>query len=67
MVKLDYSSMKYLHLLASAGGDAVAVIGYLDQGGKGIIHWYLSELFQDAFDTFILSDGMIGDSLTEYF
>ena len=43
--------------LASAGGDAVAVIGYLDQGGKGIIQ---ASLDSGAFDTFILSDGMIG-------
>ena len=51
-------------MLASAGGDAVAVIGYLDQGGKGIIQ---GSLDSDAFDTFILSDGMIGDSLTDAF
>ena len=50
--------------LASAGGDAVAVIGYLDQGGKGIIQ---GSLDLGAFDTFILSDGMIGDSLTDTF
>ena len=50
--------------LASAGGDAVAVIGYLDQGGKGIIQ---GSLDSGAFDTFILSDGMIGDSLTDNF
>ncbi len=50
--------------LASAGGDAVAVIGYLDQGGKGIIQ---GSLDSGAFDTFILSDGMIGDSLTDAF
>ena len=50
--------------LAAAGGDAVAVIGYLDQGGKGIIQ---GSLDSGAFDTFILSDGMIGDSLTDTF
>ena len=33
--KADYSAE--VSTLASAGGDAVAVIGYLDQGGKGII------------------------------
>ena len=38
--------------LASAGGDAVAVIGYLDQGGKGIIQ---GSLDSGAFDKFILS------------
>ncbi len=50
--------------LASAGGDAVAVIGYLDQGGAAIIQ---GSLDSGAFDTFILSDGMIGDSLTDRF
>ncbi len=60
--KADYSSE--VGVLASAGGDAVAVIGYLDQGGKGIIQ---GSIDSGAFDTFILSDGMIGDSLTETF
>jgi branched-chain amino acid transport system substrate-binding protein len=60
--KADYSSE--VATLASAGGDAVAVIGYLDQGGKGIIQ---GSLDSGAFDTFILSDGMIGDSLTDAF
>ncbi len=60
--KADYSSE--VATLASAGGDAVAVIGYLDQGGKGIIQ---GSLDSGAFDTFILSDGMIGDSLTKAF
>ncbi len=60
--KADYSAE--VATLASAGGDAVAVIGYLDQGGKGIIQ---GSLDSGAFDTFILSDGMIGDSLTKTF
>ena len=60
--KADYSSE--VATLASAGGDAVAVIGYLDQGGKGIIQ---ASLDSGAFDKFILSDGMIGDSLTDSF
>ena len=60
--KADYSSE--VATLASAGGDAVAVIGYLDQGGKGIIQ---ASLDSGAFDKFILSDGMIGDSLTDAF
>ena len=60
--KADYSSE--VATLASAGGDAVAVIGYLDQGGKGIIQGALDS---GAFDRFILSDGMIGDSLTDTF
>ena len=60
--KADYSSE--VATLASAGGDAVAVIGYLDQGGKGIIQ---ASLDSGAFDKFILSDGMIGQSLVEAF
>jgi len=60
--KADYSAE--VGVLASAGGDAVAVIGYLDQGGKGIIQ---GSIDSGAFDTFILSDGMIGDSLTDTF
>ena len=60
--KADYSSE--VATLAAAGGDAVAVIGYLVQGGKGIIQ---GSLDSGAFDKFILSDGMIGDSLTDTF
>ena len=60
--KADYSAE--VATLAAAGGDAVAVIGYLDQGGKGIIQ---ASLDSGAFDTFVLSDGMIGDSLTDAF
>jgi len=60
--KADYSAE--VGVLASAGGDAVAVIGYLDQGGKGIIQ---GSIDSGAFDTFILSDGMIGQSLVDAF
>ena len=60
--KADYSAE--VSVLAAAGGDAVAVIGYLDQGGKGIIQ---GSLDNGAFDTFILSDGMIGQSLVDAF
>ena len=60
--KADYTAE--VATLAAAGGDAVAVIGYLDQGGKGIIQ---GSLDSGAFDTFILSDGMIGQSLVDAF
>ena len=60
--KADYTAE--VSTLAAAGGDAVAVIGYLDQGGKGIIQ---GSLDSGAFDTFILSDGMIGQSLIDAF
>jgi branched-chain amino acid transport system substrate-binding protein len=46
--------------LAQAGGDVLIVAGYLDQGGKGVIQ---ASLDSGAFDTFVLPDGMIGDSL----
>ena len=58
--KADYSSEAAT--LASAGGDALAVIGYLDQGGKGVIQ---ASLDAGSFDTFILSDGMIGQSIVD--
>lgn len=48
--------------LAQAGGDILVVVGYLDQGGKGIIQ---SALDAGAFDRFFLPDAMIGDSLVQ--
>jgi ABC-type branched-chain amino acid transport systems, periplasmic component len=60
--KADYSAE--VATLASAGGDALAVLGYLDQGGKGIIQ---AALDSGAFDTFVLGDGMIGQSLVDAF
>ena len=60
--KKDYSSE--VATLASAGGDAVAVIGFLEQGGKEIIK---ASLDSGAFDKFILSERMIGQSLIETF
>ncbi len=58
--KGDYSAE--VGALASAGGEVLIVAGYLDQGGKGIIQ---ASLDSGAFDTFVLPDGMIGDSLPE--
>jgi branched-chain amino acid transport system substrate-binding protein len=48
--------------LAAAGGDVLVVAGYLDRGGRGIIS---SALDTGAFDTFVLPDGMIGQSLPD--
>lgn len=48
--------------MAAAGGEVLVVAGYLDQGGKGIIQ---GSLDTGAFDTFVLPDGMVGDSLPE--
>jgi len=56
--KADYSAE--VGALAAAGGEVLVVAGYLDQGGKGIIE---GSLDSGAFDTFVLPDGMVGDSL----
>jgi len=58
--KADYSAE--VGVLGSAGGDALVVIGYLDQGGKGMIQ---ASLDSGAFDLFVLSDGMIGQSIID--
>ncbi|PLS23308.1 ABC transporter substrate-binding protein [Neptunicoccus cionae] len=58
--KADYSAE--VGALAAAGGDVLVVVGYLDQGGKGVIE---GSLDSGAFDTFVLSDGMVGDSLPQ--
>jgi branched-chain amino acid transport system substrate-binding protein len=60
--KADYSAE--VGALASAGGDALVVLGYVDQGGAGVIQGALDT---GAFDMFAMGDGMIGDSLTERF
>ncbi len=60
--KADYSAE--VGALAAAGGEVLVVAGYLDQGGKGIIQ---ASLDSGAFDTFMLPDGMVGDSLTDHF
>lgn len=56
--KADYSAE--IAALASAGGELLVVLGYVDQGGKGIIQ---AAADTGAFDTFLLGDGMYGDSL----
>ena len=58
--KADYGAE--VASLASAGGDALVVAGYVDQGGRGIIQ---ASLDTGAFDVFALPDGMVGPSLTE--
>ena len=60
--KADYSAE--VGALSAAGGDMLVVAGYLDQGGKGIIQ---ASLDSGAFETFMLPDGMVGDSLTDNF
>ncbi|MDF1801305.1 ABC transporter substrate-binding protein [Thalassovita sp.] len=60
--KADYSAE--VGALASAGGDALVVAGYVDQGGPGMIR---ASLDSGAFDMFVLPDGMIGSALEEAF
>jgi branched-chain amino acid transport system substrate-binding protein len=60
--KADYSAE--VGALASAGGDALVVAGYVDQGGSGIIQGALDS---GAFSTFMLPDGMYGTVLEEKF
>ncbi|SPF81289.1 ABC transporter substrate-binding protein [Pseudoprimorskyibacter insulae] len=58
--KADYSAE--VGALASAGGELLVVLGYSDQGGKGMIQ---ASLDTGAFDTFMMGDGMYGDALVE--
>jgi branched-chain amino acid transport system substrate-binding protein len=60
--KGDYSAE--VATLAATGSKELAVFGYVDQGGRGIIQ---SALDTGAFDKFVLCDGMIGDSLLDAF
>ena len=56
----DYSAE--VGALAAAGGDALVVLGYVDQGGLGVIR---SAIDTGAFDTFVGGDGMFGTSLVD--
>ncbi len=58
--KGDYSAE--VGSLASAGGEVLVVAGYVDQGGVGIIR---ASLDSGAFETFVLPDGMFGQSLID--
>ncbi len=58
--KGDYSAE--VGALAASGAKDLAVFGYVDQGGRGIIQ---SAIDAGAFDRFILGDGMIGESLMQ--
>ncbi|MCE8535991.1 ABC transporter substrate-binding protein [Ruegeria pomeroyi] len=60
--KADYSAE--IGALAAAGGDVLVVLGYLDQGGGGMVR---ASLDSGAFDTFHFADGMIGASMEERF
>ncbi len=56
--KADYSAE--VGALSASGSKYLAVFGYLDQGGKGIIQ---AAIDLDAFNSFVMADGMVGDSL----
>lgn len=60
--KADYSAE--VGALAAAGGKALVVVGYADQGGSGILR---GSIDQGAFETFVLPDGMVGTLLEEKF
>ncbi|MFV2033475.1 MAG: branched-chain amino acid ABC transporter substrate-binding protein, partial [Gammaproteobacteria bacterium] len=56
--KADYSAE--VGALSASGSKQLAVFGYVDQGGKGIIQ---AAIDLDAFSSFVMADGMVGDSL----
>ncbi|SDE94911.1 ABC transporter substrate-binding protein [Rhodobacter capsulatus] len=56
--KPDYSAE--VGSLASAGGEALVIAGYVDQGGSGILRGALDT---GAFSTFVFPDGMVGGKL----
>ncbi|MEM9757489.1 MAG: ABC transporter substrate-binding protein, partial [Pseudomonadota bacterium] len=60
--RADYTSE--VSALASAGGEALVVAGYVDQGGSGVVQ---AALDLGAFETFVFPDGMISDALTANF
>jgi branched-chain amino acid transport system substrate-binding protein len=60
--RADYSAE--VGALASAGGEALVVAGYVDQGGSGVIQ---AALDTGAFDTFVFPDGMVSQALVDNF
>lgn len=60
--KADYSAE--VAALAAAGGDALVVAGYVDQGGSGVVQGALDT---GAFSTFVFPDGMISQVLVDKF
>ncbi len=60
--KADYAAE--VAALASAGGEALVVAGYADQGGSGILRGALDT---GAFSTFVFPDGMVGATLETNF
>lgn len=60
--KADYSAE--IGALSAAGGDRLVVVGYVDEGGSGILQ---AALDVDAFDMFHLPAGMMGEALETNF
>ena len=60
--KADYNAE--VGSLGATGSEAVAVFGYLDQGGKGIVEGVIDG---DVFDQIIFGEAMWGDSIIEAF
>ncbi|KEO61216.1 ABC transporter substrate-binding protein [Thioclava indica] len=60
--KGDYSAE--VGSLASAGGDALVIAGYVDQGGSGILRGALDT---GAFSKFVFPDGMVSQTLQDNF
>jgi branched-chain amino acid transport system substrate-binding protein len=58
--KADYSAE--VGALSASGASVLVVLGYADQGGRGIIQ---ASVDTGAFDSFALGDGMFADSLIE--
>ncbi len=58
--KADYAAE--VATLSASGADRLAVFGYVDQGGKGVIQ---AAVDTGAFANFVLADGMIGETLIE--
>jgi branched-chain amino acid transport system substrate-binding protein len=58
--KADYSAE--VGALSASGAPVLVVIGYADQGGRGVIQ---AAVDTGAFDRFALGDGMFADSLLE--
>ena len=58
--KADYSAE--VGALAASGAKRLAVFGYIDKGGKGVIQ---ASIDAGAFDRFLMADGMVGESLVK--
>ncbi len=61
-LKADYSAE--VGALASAGGEALVVAGYVDSGGSGVVR---AALDTGAFETFVFPDGMVSQALEDNF